>query len=292
MVSIVIPDCDSGRLQSVAVVTRTGRAASMQSVRSSKRMQCVIVPNVVAGMIKEDRAVEAVTSHLESLISSDCYLLHRRLPPERKLSQELGVSRQVLRRALMILEQRGVIWRHVGKGTFVGGVNGSVSTTPSEIGKKSSLTELLEARAAIEPTLARLAAYRCNRREIQCLEKYCRRGSLAGDWQEYDKWDDLFHRTLAEASGNVLLIGWMDGLQHAKRESRWSICRAKSFRPDFIRQYSREHATIVFHLRKKDGARSEEAMKRHIQTISLSVGPLLASHSPKGQPSAASMESE
>jgi DNA-binding FadR family transcriptional regulator len=219
---------------------------------------------------------EAVTSCLESLISGDRYLLHRRLPPERKLSEELGVSRQQLRRALLALEQKGVIWRHVGKGTFVGGVHGSVGSTPAEIGKISSLTELLEARSFIEPIFARLAAHRCSKRELECLEKYCRRGAVAQNWKDYDKWDDLFHRSLAEASGNVILIGWMDSLQQAKRESRWHICRAKTFRPDLIQAYSREHASIIFHLRNRDSLRAEAAMRRHIQTISHSVGPMLS----------------
>jgi DNA-binding FadR family transcriptional regulator len=218
---------------------------------------------------------EAVTSRLESLISSDRFLLHRRLPPERKLSEELGVSRQKLRQALLTLEQKGIIWRHVGKGTFVGGVHGSVGSTPAEVGRISSLTELLEARAFLEPIFARLAAYRCSKREIECLDKYCRQGSFAQNWQDYDKWDDLFHRALAEASGNVVLIGWMDSLQQAKRESRWHICRAKTFRPDLIQKYSKEHASIVFHLRNRDSLRAEGAMRRHIQTISQSVGPMV-----------------
>ena len=43
-----------------------------------------------------------------------------RLPPERELAAALGVSRTELRKALDVLESEGQLWRHVGKGTFVG----------------------------------------------------------------------------------------------------------------------------------------------------------------------------
>ena len=43
-----------------------------------------------------------------------------RLPPERELCEMLGVSRGELRKALAILERQGELWRHVGKGTFIG----------------------------------------------------------------------------------------------------------------------------------------------------------------------------
>ncbi|NNM74029.1 FadR/GntR family transcriptional regulator [Enterovirga aerilata] len=219
---------------------------------------------------------DEVAARVETLISDGRFLLHRRLPPERRLSEELGVSRQVLRGALQILEDRGLIWRHVGKGTFVGATPDAVASTPEEIARRSSLHELLEAREAFEPVMARLAAYRTTAREYEAMETYCEKASVAECWPEYEKWDDLFHRALAEASGNILLIGWMDRLQKTKQSSRWNICNARRFNPPAVEQYSKEHRVILGHIRRKDSQRSEEAMRRHIKTICTNIGPLLS----------------
>jgi DNA-binding FadR family transcriptional regulator len=222
-----------------------------------------------------DAAAHSVAQQIERLIDEQ-YALHQRLPPERQLCRDLAVSRQTLRRGLVILEDKGIIWRHVGKGTFIGATPASVASTPLQVAKCSSLHAMFEARDAIEPVLARLAAHRASRREIESMEKYCDRGESATSWTDYDRWDDLFHRSLADASGNVFLIGWLDALNSAKRLSRWHIARARIFDPDAVRRYSKDHKAILFYIRNKDAQRSEEAMRRHIVAISESVGPILS----------------
>ena len=74
------------------------------------------------------REVRRVTADLAEYLSSDRYPLHSRLPPERQLCELLQVSRTALRNGLEELEREGRIWRHVGKGTFVGGRPQSVQS--------------------------------------------------------------------------------------------------------------------------------------------------------------------
>lgn len=57
-------------------------------------------------------------ARLREYIADSGFTHGGRLPPERHLTGELGMSRSTLRRALDALERDGVIWRHVGKGTF------------------------------------------------------------------------------------------------------------------------------------------------------------------------------
>ncbi len=62
---------------------------------------------------------------LRAYIAQGEFARNDRLPPERKLCQHLGVSRSELRRAFTVLESEGAIWRHVGRGTFIGDGPGS-----------------------------------------------------------------------------------------------------------------------------------------------------------------------
>lgn len=107
---------------------------------------------------------------LGQLLKSDRYPLHSRLPPERQLCALLQVSRTTLRKGLDALESEGRIWRHVGKGTFVGGRPQSVQSCAEALGADTTLSELLEARTLVEPQAARLAALRAESADIALMK--------------------------------------------------------------------------------------------------------------------------
>ena len=59
-----------------------------------------------------------ILERLREMLVSDRFATPKRLPPERTLASDLGISRAVLRKALATLEREGKIWRHVGRGTL------------------------------------------------------------------------------------------------------------------------------------------------------------------------------
>ena len=63
----------------------------------------------------DNKEHQGVAAKVKELISSSGYAPGDRLPPERELIGQLGVSRGTLRRALDTLEREGAIWRHVGR---------------------------------------------------------------------------------------------------------------------------------------------------------------------------------
>jgi DNA-binding FadR family transcriptional regulator len=216
-----------------------------------------------------------VAKSLLGWIASAQFPLHSKLPAERALSERLGVSRAMLRDALDILESQGRIWRHVGKGTFVGGKPASVHSSAEDLGPNTTLFELLEARTLIEPMVARLAAKRAKFSDIELIAKYYRSGSQAGDWDTWDTWDDLFHRAIAEASGSGVMISIIDHIFRLKKDSNWCIRRARKFNPHLKKAYANHHDEITCAISSRNPEDAEFAMLRHINSISKGLGSAL-----------------
>jgi DNA-binding FadR family transcriptional regulator len=189
---------------------------------------------------------------------------HARLPPERELASELGVTRNRLRGVLRRMAVQGEIWRHVGKGTFIGRrpleaapVNGAsmVLTSPREV---------IDARLIFEPVLARLAAFNATSadvREMQlCLDKMS--GSPA--WPAWASWDGRLHRAIAKASGNALLLAMFDTLQLYRNRDVFRMLDRPFQGTDMA---SRDHAAVVDAIRERDSRRAEAAMRKHILSL-------------------------
>ena len=88
-------------------------------------------------------------ARLRSYIADGGYTPGVRLPPERHLTDEFGMTRSTLRKALAALEREGVIWRHVGKGTFVADRSPQVpGGALVELGRQLTPFRMMRARMA------------------------------------------------------------------------------------------------------------------------------------------------
>ena len=214
---------------------------------------------------------------LSDWITTARYPLHSRLPTERELTIMLRLPRGKIRGALRILEDDGRIWRRVGIGTFVGGHPRLIGSCPETLAAVTSLTDILEARSAIEPIIARLSAQRAGQADVVMIEQYAAMADKARNWANWEKWDDLLHRAIAEASGNGLLISIIDQLLRIKTHPRWTIERAAKFDPALAARYGREHHAIISCVIGRDGEGAEAAMRRHMLGLSLTIGPAVSS---------------
>ena len=209
-------------------------------------------------------------------IASARYPMHSRLPPERELATLLKMPRGKLREALKLLEDEGRIWRRVGMGTFVGGRPRSIRSLPELLGAATTLSEILEARFLIEPLVARLAAQRAEQVDIAMIEQYFLAANKAQSWADWERWDELLHRAIVEASGNGILISTIDHLLRIKTHAKWTVQRAAEFDPALTARYGREHRAVVSCIIGGDGEGAEAAMRRHMLGLKLTVGPAIA----------------
>lgn len=235
-------------------------------------------PNAPDENTQHGRVADEVIAVLNEWLESARFPTHSRLPPEREIAQTLQLSRGKVRQALLQLETDGRIWRHVGRGTFVGCRPASIHSSPESLGRATTLSEILEARSAIEPVVARLAALRAEVHEVGMIKKYFTMAQKCTSWSEWEKWDDLFHRAVAEASGNGILISSVDQLLRIKTHPRWTLAKATTFDPALIQRYSDEHFALLNAITGRDSESADAAMKRHMLTLSLTVGPVVKMH--------------
>lgn len=227
--------------------------------------------------------VPGAARQLTQWIASARYPLHSRLPPERELAVLLQMPRGKLRESLKLLEEEGRIWRGVGIGTFVGGRPRSTRSHPASLGAATTLSEILEARYLIEPLVARLAAQRAEHVDIDMLEQYSLAANKAQTWATWEKWDELLHRAIVEASGNGILISMIDQILQIKLHSRWTVQRIGKFDAALTARYGREHRAVISCIIGHDGEGAEAAMRRHMLGLSQTVGPAIGRSSSAGQ---------
>lgn len=217
---------------------------------------------------EQTEAADAV-SRLRAFISDGGYDAGNRLPPERNLVSELGMSRATLRRALDALEREGVIWRHVGKGTFVAGNDaGEASGTLVELGRQLTPFRMMRARLVIEPAIAREAAINASGEDMTRMKIAMERAHAASNWSEYETQDDAFHHTIAKASDNQLLLALFDQLNQVRRAVAWGNVTRETVRPAVNHSSFTEHEKIVSAIQDRDPNATYEAMRTHLRSVS------------------------
>jgi DNA-binding FadR family transcriptional regulator len=190
-----------------------------------------------------------------------------RLPAERELSEILGVSRGELRKALAILEGQGELWRHVGKGTFVGARPVAELASVASIAAETSPAEVMRARLVVEPELAREAALHHTLGDIAELRR-CLTGARAAEtWRHYENWDNRLHRAIAEAADNALLLAIFDTLNAVRRTVVWGRLRDERPRPPPDHHSFGEHEAIVAAIEERDLAAAANRMRLHLRHV-------------------------
>jgi len=212
---------------------------------------------------------EDAIARVRALISAGDYSPGDRLPPERELIDRLGMSRTTLRRALEALEREGAIWRHVGKGTFVAGHGGPDGTgSIAELSRQLTPVRMMRARLCIEPAIAREAAMNASGEAIIRMKLAKDRAAVASSWADYETHDDLFHRSVAEASDNILLLALFDQLNQVRRAVAWGSVVRLSERPPQGHTSFVEHDRIAAAIEARDPAAAQEAMRQHVRSVS------------------------
>ncbi|HEX3974585.1 MAG TPA: FCD domain-containing protein [Stellaceae bacterium] len=195
------------------------------------------------------------------------YRAQDRLPPERELAESLGLTRTQLRSGMKQLEAEGLIWRHVGRGTFFGAPPTKTPAQPAPAEGSANPRELMEARIALEPQLARLAATHATADDLIRLDRCLERAIAAPDARLFMTFDADLHLAVAEASHNTLLIDLFRSMNQVRHRVLWGRLDGDFLTPDLRKQYDGQHRGIVQAIVRRDGAQAENLMRFHLEVV-------------------------
>lgn len=189
----------------------------------------------------------------------------RRLPTERALALQFGISRRAVRRALEVLEAEGQVWRRQGSGTYVGPrpPAAGLPAGPDHV----DFAEVMEVRLRIEPQLAQLAALRATPGHVGRLREILGRLDQAGDADSRELWDSALHREIANAAGNGFFRMVFDAMDRARLDEAWRSIRERARNRANLALYREHHRAIVEAIAAHDPVCAGAAMLAHIRAL-------------------------
>ena len=193
-----------------------------------------------------------------------------KLPTEKALAIELGVSRTVVREAVAGLRADGLVEARHGVGVFVASKGGGVMDAPATSADPfavASVLDVLELRMAVEVHAAGLAAVRRSWSQEERIWSSAERMRQAAESGEPTEHLDLaFHRSVAEAANNPAFVAFFEQLGRHAIPSNALASRVESSRvaERYLTRCQSEHFVIYQAIADSDVEAARAAMKAHL----------------------------
>jgi len=199
-------------------------------------------------------------------IAAGQYLVGSRLPSERDLAEEFGVSRPTVREAMIALEIRGLVEARPGSGIYVTEATPTPGPAPElDIGA----FELTEARRLFEGEACALAASAITDEELAELDAIL--ADMVGEntlsTSLGEQADRRFHMTIAKATRNAAIVMVVENLWDLRWRSPLCAAMLERARQVGVRPLIEDHDVILNALKARDPRRARDAMRAHLSRV-------------------------
>ena len=220
----------------------------------------------------ESHRTMQVVNHIRQMIENGALKAGDQIPPERELARSLNISRATLRAGIGYLAALGVMKIKHGVGTFV-------ADGPPDFGRASlsfigalhgfQSWQMFEARILIETSLAALAAERGREEHHAAMaEEVAEMFASVDNPAEYLVHDVLFHRIIAQASGNPILAAIMETVTSSMYDRR----RKTVERATDLRESADMHRQIYRAIRARSPLEARKLMEQHLRMAQTAQG--------------------
>ncbi len=218
--------------------------------------------------VQPARLYEQIVEQIEERILNGELRDGDRLPTERDLAEQFGVSRTAVREAINALVQRGLVEAHPGRGTFVR--YGTSEAVRHSLGlmmrmeRAAGLANLVEIREILEPEIAARAAIRATGEQIAVIREAVESMEAAlDDADAFIEADDRFHLALAESTQNPLVLTLLDPIVELLHEQRKRISLVEGG----LQRGQYHHKRILKAIMHHDPEAAREAMRAHLRQV-------------------------
>jgi DNA-binding FadR family transcriptional regulator len=217
--------------------------------------------------VEPQRLYRQIAEQLRHAVVAGEFKTGSRLPAERELAQQLGVSRPSVREALIALEVEGVIEVRTGSGIYVlppvaRRTRRPQPAKPAEWGP----LQLMRARELVEGEVAALAARHARKSDLRAIDDALQQmGEEVASGREPRQGDEAFHNAIAQASGNEVLRDTVQGYWRARYEPMFERLGTHfETRPAWLIAI-KEHGTVLEAIRSHDADAARAAMHTHLK---------------------------
>jgi GntR family transcriptional regulator, uxu operon transcriptional repressor len=212
-----------------------------------------------------------------------------RLPTERQLAADMGVTRSAVRHAMKMLEAEGRVSREVGRGTFLHDPPGAVAAAAmaaaagdgggsprphAPAGPDRSLglddvgpADVMAVRRLLEPLVMPLVVAWATARDFEEMDRCLAGGDAAQTFDEFEAWDVALHRSFFAASHSQLLKRLAEVIEQARHGYMWGDLKRRNDSRQRRSDYCGDHRAIVAALRARDADRAAGAMRAHLARV-------------------------
>jgi len=188
-----------------------------------------------------------------------------KLPSERELADDFGVSRPTIRDAMIALEFQGLVEARQGSGVYVNAVAAPGVDDPADV--EVAALELTEARRLFEGEACALAAAAVTDEQLAQLDQIA--GQMARSFapDEVERLEQDFHLAIARATGNAAIEAGVEDLWILRQQSPACIAMLRRARTHGGGDFVGEHRRIVTALREHDPKAARQAIHAHLAQV-------------------------
>ncbi|MFQ5794869.1 MAG: FadR/GntR family transcriptional regulator [Candidatus Bipolaricaulia bacterium] len=225
--------------------------------------------------IEKKRKSTYAAEQIVEAIRRGAYHVGDKLPPEREIAAQMGVSRPSVREALSALQLVGIVESRAGDGTYV--LSNMVGLEEgyralSLLEESESLYEAFEARRVLEEGIAGLVCNKATSKDLQALETSLTAMRQTADVRNFDAFNRAnqgFHLTLVTATHNSLLVRALEPLLEVMGQRLPRQLREKYYRSDSqrFRETFEIHRRIFQAIEQRDRVQAVFEMGQHFDAL-------------------------